>query len=736
MAKKKSSFKPKQDHSEIMAAKAEAAAAPAPAAVATPSTMPAPSAAERKAAATAAAEAKKAAAAEAAAAKKAAAEEAKKAKAGAAAVKKAEAKQNAAIKKEEAKQVATLKATQTLETKLLKDERARVLKETPKEQRKAVSAQWAQTLKAEAASNKQELGALSQMVAAPGFQKAAPEQLKTTYAAHDGAVVGPRLDAAIDMHTKLGASPVQGGRRKGRTGIALTTLDQAIQKKATTGSYGTGPLGKTLDYRAGWGDSTALTKDQLLYNGKDRLKEVKGQPGIFEMKIGDTGGSKRNYTTQYFQQNQDGTFKPLVMDQMYLKQKKSSGLGALGSLLGAATLLIPGMQAFSPLIQGAIAGAVGGGLSSGSLEGALKGGLLGGVGGGLTNYMNTGTLMGSAAPGAVTPIGALSKLTGIDNALALKSITSGITGGLTSGLSGGDALTGMLSGGLGTAASGLVGDLNIGGQNSLIDKAATGAAGSAARQLVNTGDIDMDRLLYGAGTQMAGGALNNLINGNPIGLTTGNVAALDSGNTEANTVMGMPDGVDAFQYDANGNMIMEGKNAADQAAIDAASNNGAGWDPGSILDTFGGMNPDGTMNLGTDRSLFNDPNTPIQQAVTGPIAPPKAPTDYTGALTSLIQQAAPFTPDAPSAGGGTSTGTSTTPPTTGTGTTPPPTTGTGTTPQQSFWDQWQAYLASQQPTTQPAQPALPEWQIQAADTSLGKTGQRGWQDYLAASTRG
>lgn len=268
-------------------------------------------------------------------------------------------------------EVAELKNTQQLEVKALKQEEGK------------------SAAKEEKAANKVELNTfLSGMLSG---QTQPTLTAATTYAPTSQAYA--RVNAAYDTAQQYNLSP---GKSSGdtTTGIPLHRVDTYLQSDGEKG----GLVKKVLDFNGLLAQARtdgALTNAEIIDAAKEAnikkseeklMKQLENKGYI---RFGDTSGDNVNYATTMFQKDPaTGSYVVAGTDKYAYDAPSQSGLGALGSLIGAG-LAWWNPLGWSALAAGAAGGAVGGGLSTGTLEGALKGGLLGGIGGGAMDYLNS-----------------------------------------------------------------------------------------------------------------------------------------------------------------------------------------------------------------------------------------------------------------------------------------------------------------------------------------------------------
>jgi hypothetical protein len=206
-----------------------------------------------------------------------------------------------------------------------------------------------------------------------------------------------------------------------------------------------------------------------------------------------------------FNSNNGGWFDQLV--QMAVMTAMTAGMGT--ALSGA----------FGSTLGGALSGGLTGAMSGNALTGAITGGIGGALTGGLTDATSyasqlmkdgVGVSDALAAAGRVYELnpasmfaleGAVSGSDLVGGVLSPKAMLSGEMGALKSLLAGGDinAILGQgISGAVGAGAGEAVGDADILGPNSVIDKYAPGLTSSLTKDMLLTGGENSDKILIGA----------------------------------------------------------------------------------------------------------------------------------------------------------------------------------------------------------------------------------------------
>jgi hypothetical protein len=273
------------------------------------------------------------------------------------------------------------------------------------------------------------------------------------------------------------------------------------------------------------------------------IKAVDGYENVYRVRIGDTKGEAKDYTTEYYIKQADGTYRNIMLDRYQFDPPDvDGGLGALGSIVGIVLSIANPLagtalgSALGAVGTQAVYGAVSGALSSGDLSGAIKGALSAGIG----SAVSSGALDLDSFVGDLSGTYNLSA----EATTALKTgLTSAIKSGVSSAINGGDFSDILLSSAVGGVASGVGsyvdqnvqnwvdGDQNVvdAGNPSLAGDALSGAAGGAVTggllQLGtggNLGEIGQG-ILVGGLAGGVGGAVGNLTGNQTIGNVAGNL---------------------------------------------------------------------------------------------------------------------------------------------------------------------------------------------------------------------
>lgn len=170
----------------------------------------------------------------------------------------------------------------------------------------------------------------------------------------------------------------------------------------------------------------------------------------------------------------------------YHQEEKKKGLGAIGGVIGAAMMFIPGMQPWA-------AGMIGGALSSGTIKGAITGGVMGYLGGEISGLVGnpiepSGTLFFDDW-GVGSNVATHTAGEAIANSAIRSGVTSAIKGGISVAADGGsfsDILEGAAisgaTGAVSSGAGGVAGDVTDSSTVGALVRWGTSAAINNARQ--------------------------------------------------------------------------------------------------------------------------------------------------------------------------------------------------------------------------------------------------------------
>lgn len=277
--------------------------------------------------------------------------------------------------------------------------------------------------KAEQTANKIELQEYLGGLLANNFTTEAQNLTQASTYDTEASRVDDRVLNAYNLVEKYNINPVNHRYQTYTTirdGIGLGLIDKYIESGGTKPGEGNKDVKTALDRLGdiyGKIDSgQSITQDDLLFTKTDAsgnvttkniLKKVSGTDNLFRASYGDDEGNDRNVVSEYYAQNEDGTYTPLALDKFYYnfdpppppEQKKKKWYKDPGAILSAAAGLalsfVPGAQALATQVGGFLSGGLlSGAAATGLGVGALNAGITGAATGNLESALKSGLLSG------------------------------------------------------------------------------------------------------------------------------------------------------------------------------------------------------------------------------------------------------------------------------------------------------------------------------------------------------